>query len=308
MAKHAVTGAFGFSGKYLAKHLLQAGEEVITLTNSPDRLNPFDGRVKAFPFVFDEPSEMAKNLSGVDVLYNTYWVRFNHVTFTHSGAVYNTNALFEAAKLAGVRRIVHVSITNADEESTLEYFRGKGELEQSLKESGLAYSIVRPAVLFGEEDILINNIAWALRRFPVFPVFGDGSYHIQPIYVDDMEKLMMREGFEKENREIYAVGAEDYTYLELVEMIREELGLRRKIICVPPFLCYLASVLIGKIKGDKFVTKEEIKGLMADLLHAPEEPACGATLLSEYIRENKASVGKLYHGELVRRKNRKAAY
>ena len=65
------------------------------------------------------------------MLYNTYWVRFNHPLFTHADAVRNTLTLFEAAKRAGVRRIVHVSITNPSEDSPLEYFRGKARLERA---------------------------------------------------------------------------------------------------------------------------------------------------------------------------------
>ncbi len=179
---HAVTGAFGYSGKYIARRLLAAGRRVITLTNSTDRANEFGGQTRAFPFHFDRPDELAASLAGVEVLYNTYWVRFNHKLFRHADAVRNTLILFDAAQRAGVRRIVHVSITNPAEDSPLEYFRGKARLERALIESGLSYAILRPTVLFGAEDILINNIAWLLRRLPVFGVFGDGSYRLQPIY------------------------------------------------------------------------------------------------------------------------------
>src|SRR5208283_1221478 len=186
---HAVTGAFGYSGRYIAARLLDEGREVITLTNSLARANPFGGRVRAFPLAFDEPEQLAKSLAGVDVLFNTYWVRFNHRLFTHTQAVQNTLVLFEAARRAGVRRVVHVSITNPSEDSPLEYFAGKARLERALREGGLSHAILRPTVLFGREDILINNIAWALRRFPFFAVFGDGSYRLQPIHVDDLADL-----------------------------------------------------------------------------------------------------------------------
>ncbi|HEY9245387.1 MAG TPA: NAD(P)H-binding protein, partial [Candidatus Methanoperedens sp.] len=180
---HIVTGAFGYSGKYIARRLLDAGHEVSTLTGSPDRINPFDGRVKAFPFNFDNPEKLIDSLRGASVLYNTYWVRFNHRDFSHSVAVENTLKLFDAAKKAKIQRIVHVSITNPSEDSHLPYFSGKAKLERALIESGISYSILRPTVLFGKEDILINNIAWFLRKFPVFGVFGDGNYRLQPIYV-----------------------------------------------------------------------------------------------------------------------------
>lgn len=161
-AVHAVTGAFGYSGRYIASRLLEKGQTVITLTNSVNRTNPFGGKVRVYPLSFAEPDRLAASLAGVDMLYNTYWVRFNHRTFNHATAVANTLVLFEAARRAGVRRVVHVSITNPAEDSPLEYFSGKARLERALRESGLSHAILRPTVLFGREDILINNIAWAL--------------------------------------------------------------------------------------------------------------------------------------------------
>src|SRR5207245_1741641 len=116
----------------------------------------------------------------------TYWVRFDHNLFTHRQAVDNSRVLFRAARAAGVRRIVHVSITNPDVRSELPYFRGKAEVEAALADCGVSGCVLRPAVLFGKEDVLINNIAWALRHLPVMGVFGDGRYKIQPIYVDDL--------------------------------------------------------------------------------------------------------------------------
>ena len=181
---HVVTGAFSYSGRYIARRLLDAGERVVTLTNSPGRPNPFGDRTPAYPFNFDHPADLVASLQGAAILYNTYWVRFNHKTFSHAAAVENTLRLFHAAKQAGVRRIVHVSITNPSEDSPFEYFRGKAALERALRESGISYAILPPTVLFGDEDILINKIAWMLRHLPAFGVFGDGAYRLQPIYVD----------------------------------------------------------------------------------------------------------------------------
>ena len=137
--------------------------EVVTLTNSPGRPHPFGDLVPARPLSFADPERLAAALADVDTLYNTYWVRFNHATFQHSEAVRNTLALFEAARVAGVRRIVHVSITHPDQHSPLEYFSGKAILEKALRESGIGYAILRPAVIFGDEDILIANTTCSSR-------------------------------------------------------------------------------------------------------------------------------------------------
>jgi NADH dehydrogenase len=235
---HAVTGAFGYSGKYITKRLLDRGHEVITLTNSINRTSPFNDHIKPYPFNFDNPEELTRSLQGVSVLYNTYWVRFNHKMFKHADAVQNTLILLQAAKAAKVERIVHISITNPSEDSPLEYFSGKAKLERALADSGISYAILRPTVLFGKEDILINNIAWALRRLPVFGVFGSGEYQLQPIYVDDLAALAVEQGAKQEAVIIEAIGPETFTYKKLVKLVGETIGETRPIISVPPSLGY----------------------------------------------------------------------
>src|SRR3990172_6245498 len=140
---HIVTGAFSYTGRYLTRRLLAQGIKVKTLTNHPDRPNPFGGQVATAPFNFDKPDELAESLRGAAVLYNTYWVRFTHGATTFDRAVENTKALVRAAQAAGVRRLVHVSIANADPNSPLPYYRGKGLLEQFIRESGLSHAIDR---------------------------------------------------------------------------------------------------------------------------------------------------------------------
>ncbi len=304
---HAVTGAFGYSGKYIAKKLIDEGHSVITLTNSPGRKNPFGERIQVCPFNFDDPAKLEETLRGVSVLYNTYWVRFNHRTFTHADAVRNTEVMFEAAKRAGVKRIVHISITNPSLDSPLEYFSGKARLEKSLIESGVSYAILRPTVLFGKEDILINNIAWGLRHLPVFGVFGDGEYRMQPVYVDDLADLAIQHGREEKNLIIDAIGPETFTYRELVKTIGEIIGKQRPVVPVPPFIGYVAGWIIGRIVNDVMITKEEIKGLMADLLCVDSPPA-GSTKLTEWAKKHSATLGLKYTSELARRKDRGSEY
>ncbi len=304
---HAVTGAFGYSGKYIAQRLLAAGRQVITLTNSTDRANEFGGRLPVYPFHFDQPDELAASLAGVEVLYNTYWVRFNHKLFHHADAVQNTLTLFAAARRAGVRRVVHVSITNPSEDSPLEYFSGKARLERALTESGLSYAILRPTVLFGKEDILINNIAWLLRHLPLFGVFGDGSYRLQPIYVDDLAALAVQQGDATGNLTLDAIGPETFTYRELVTTIGRLIGAPRPVIGVPPAAGYWVGRLVGALMGDVTITREEIAGLMADLL-CVDSPPTGVTKLSDWVADHAATLGRHYTSELARRQDRVGAY
>ena len=302
-----VTGAFGYSGRYITHRLLDAGIDVRTLTNSPDRPNPFGDRVEARPYHFDDPSKLIEALRGASVLYNTYWVRFNHALFSHADAVENTLKLFDAARSAGIERVVHVSIANPSETSPLEYYRGKARLERALIESGLCHAILRPTVLFGKEDILINNIAWTLRHVPVFGVFGDGMYRIQPVYVDDLAALAVEQGRDRENRIIDAIGPETFAYRELVARIGQIIGKRRPIMSVPVSMGYLVSRVVGRLVGDVVVTREEIAGLMAGLLCSDSPPA-GQTTLTDWAEANAEGLGVRYASELARRKHRDVAY
>lgn len=304
---HVVTGALGYSGKYIAARLLKAGQRVRTLTNSINRANPFGAQIEIHPYNFDHKAKLVESLRGAAVLYNTYWVRFNYADFKHTRAVENTLKLFDAAREAGVPRVVHVSITNPSENSRLEYFRGKAQLERALIESGLSHAILRPTVLFGKQDILINNIAWTLRRFPVFGIFGDGQYRVQPIYVDDLAKLAVAQGCASENEIIDAIGPEVFTFRELVRTIGAIIGKPRPLLPVPPALGYWVGWLIGASVGDVMITREEIEGLMADLLYTDSPPA-GETKLTDWAREHAATLGVHYASELARRQNRREAY
>jgi NADH dehydrogenase len=298
---HAVTGAFGYSGRYIARRLLASGVRVITLTNTRPATDPFGGQVTACPLAFNDPDQLTRALRGVRVLHNTYWVRFNHPRFTHAEAVRNTLRLFDAARAAGVRRIVHVSITNPTADSDLEYFRGKAELEDALRGSGISYAILRPTVLFGREDVLINNIAWLLRRFPVFGVFGDGRYRLQPIYVDDLAELAVRYGREPENAVVNAIGPETFTFRGMVTALGAAIGCERPLVNLPPAIGYGIGVLLGSLLGDVVITRDEIRGLMRELLYV-EAPPAGTTTLSAWAREHAATLGRHYAGELARRR------
>jgi len=302
-----VTGAFGFTGRYVAERLLAKGARVRTITNSTERANPFERRVEARPYDFDRPEALIDSLRDAAVLINTYWVRFNHPMFKHADAVRNTLTLFRAAKEAGVGRVVHVSITNPSLDSPFEYFRGKAQLEHALVESGLRHSILRPAVLFGRGDILVNNIAWALRKLPFFGVFGDGSYGIEPIHVEDMADLAVREASATGDRTIDAVGPMAFTYRELVRTVGEIIGRPRRIVGVPPFFGYLAGKVLSVATGDVTITREEIGGLMAGLLATGSRPA-GGTKLTDWARENRDTLGVRYASELARRRDRRRSY
>jgi NADH dehydrogenase len=243
----------------------------------------------------------------VDVLINTYWVRFDHRLFTHQTAVSNTHVLFSAARAAGVKRIVHVSITNPDANSPLPYFSGKAELESTLIQLGVPYSILRPTVLFGREDVLVNNIAWALRHLPVFGVFDRGDYRLQPIFVDDFAALAVEAAQRTGNEIIDTIGPETFTYRELVETIKRKLGSSSMVISIPPSAGYWACRCLGPFVRDVVITREEIQGLMEGRLYV-DAPPRGTTKLTEWVDQHKEILGRNYTSELARRVDRMSRY
>jgi NADH dehydrogenase len=294
-----VTGALGYSGRHIAQSLLAAGKQVRTITGHPERPDPFDGRVEVLPLCFAEPSRLRAALTGARVLYNTYWIRFDRGSATHELAVERSLELFAAAADAGVERIVHVSITNPTADSPLPYFRGKARLEQALRSSGLSYGIVRPTVLFGGNDVLINNIAWLLRRLPLFGVPGDGRCGIQPVHVDDLARLAVELGSQSSDVVVDAVGPERFEYLELVRLIAQSVGGRARIVRVPRWVMLSAARVLGVLLGDVVLTADEVDGLMANLLVSDDE-ATGPTRFSTWLAAHAGELGRCYASELAR--------
>jgi len=304
---NVVTGAYGFTGKYIARRVLDRGLRVRTITNSLYRENPFGDNVQASPLCFDKPDELTKILKGATVLYNTYWIRFDYEGKAHATAVNNTSKLFECARQAGIERIIHISVTNPSEKSRFGYFRAKAQCERALKESGTSYCILRPGVIFGDEGILINNIAWVLRRFPLFGILGKGDYRVQPIYVDDLARLAVEEGQNRQNKTINAIGPENFTYKELVRAIAKAIGKERILLPVPIAAARIFSYLIGKMQVDIFATRQEIESLKDRLLDARSRPA-GKTRLTDWMKAHSETLGRTYFSEIARRRDKKSSY
>ncbi|MFB3893451.1 MAG: SDR family oxidoreductase [Phycisphaerae bacterium] len=298
---HVVTGAFEYSGSYIARRLLAAGHTVRTLTPVPPH-GELAGVVEPFPMTFKEDDLLAA-FAGAKALYNTYWIRYNRRGWTSQvQAVENTLNMFRAAKKSGIERIVHVSITNPSPDSPYDYFRHKYTMEQGLIASGVSYAILRPALLFGGRDILVNNMAWVVRHMPVIGVFGRGRYRMRPIHVEDLAALAVEQGARRENAIIDAVGPETFTYRGFFKELCRILGKRRLVVPLPPRLAFALVWLFGKIVHDTILTWQETAALMADLLCAASPPA-GATRLTDWAREHADTLGKHYASESARRKS-----
>ena len=293
-----VTGAFGYSGRAIAAALARQGRSVRTLTGHPER-KPNDSDVELCALDFDDPIALARSLEGATTLYNTYWVRFARGRRDHASAVENSRTLFTAARHAGVERIVHVSITNPSIESPDSYFRGKALVERALAETGMSYAVVRPAILFGDDGVLLNNIAWLLRRFPVFAVGGSGRYRIRPIHVDDLARLCVGLGAERADTVVNAVGPDRPTFLELTGAIRDAVGSSARLVRVPGVVVPVLSALLGVLVHDVVLTADEYRSMAAGLADV-DGPATGATSVLDWVRANGESLGVRYANELTR--------
>lgn len=293
-----VTGAFSYSGAAIARELLAAGRHVRTLTGHPERAAG-DHTIDIHPLDFDDPVGLAQSLRGATTLYNTYWVRFPHGRIDHEAAVANSRTLFCAARDAGVQRIVHVSITHPSITSPYPYFRGKAEVERVLAEVGVSYGVLRPAILFGGDGVLLNNIAWLLRRLPVFAVGGRGDYRIRPIHVDDLARLSVELGSQRATTVIDAVGPERPTFMELVSLIKQTVGSRARIVRLPGAVMPVLSSALGLVLRDVLLSREEYFAMAASLADT-EGAATGTVALSQWLGAHAETLGRSYANEIQR--------
>ena len=294
-----VTGAFSYTGRYVARRLLDESVSVRTLTRNPDREGPFGDLVPAAPLDFSDQNGLCRTMRGAGVLYNTYWIRFGRGLTTFEQAVENSRVLFEAAVRAGVGRIVHFSVANASADSALPYFRGKGQVEEILQDMGIPYAIIRPTLVFGEGDLLLNNMAWALRRFPVFPVFGNGDYQVQPIYAEDLAALAVDGGLRTDSFVGDAAGPETFTFEELLRLLAQAVGARVRLVHTQPSLGFAMTRLVGLLLRDVVLSRDEVDGLMAGALTSDNVPT-GTTKLSEWLGGQVDNLGLIYVSELRR--------
>jgi NADH dehydrogenase len=293
-----VTGAFSYSGSALATQLLANGRGVRTLTGHPGRV-PAGSPIAVRPFDFGDLPGLARDLEGATTLYNTYWVRFAHGRTDHALAVENSRALFHAARQAGVQRIVHVSITNPSIESPYPYFRGKALVERALAETGVPYTILRPAILFGADGVLVNNIAWLLRRLPVFAVGGDGRYRIRPIHVADLADLAIASAADTGDHIVDAVGPDRPTFTELVHAVRDAVGSHAPVVRVPGALLPPISSVLNRVLHDVLLTRDEYHA-MADGLADTDGPATAPTRITDWLTAHGSTLGLHYANELQR--------
>lgn len=295
----AVTGAFGFTGRALATRLLEAGHDVVTLSRRSGTGDPLAARIAVHPLDATRPDGLRAALDGVDVLYNTWWLRFPRDGATFEGLIASSAVLLSAAREAGVRRVVHVSVVGASPDAETPYVRAKAALEAVVRSSGLEWSIVRPTLTFGPGDILINNLAWALRRLPVFGMPGFGRYRVQPVHVDDLARICVEAAASPGGQSLDAAGPETFEYRELVGVIRTAIGSRSMVVPMPGLVVLAAARVLGAAVRDIVLTHDEIRELTSSLLIS-REPARGEIRLSDWLHEHAPALGRRWSSELAR--------
>ena len=298
-----VTGAFSYTGRYVARRLLDEGVAVRTLTRSPDRRDPFGGLAPASPWTSPTRTVCSGRCGEPGSSTTPTGCGSERGRTTFNEAVENLKALFEAAAKAGVGRIVHFSVANASSESRLPYFRGKGQVEEILRDTGIPYAIIRPTLVFGQGDLLLNNMAWALRRFPVFPVFGRGDYQVQPIYAEDLATQAVAVGSGSENSVVDAAGPETFSFEELLRLLASAVGARVRMVHTTPSLGFALTRLVGLLLRDVVLTRDEVDGLMAGLLTSQAAPA-GTTRLGDWLEDNPDILGRTYVSDFRRNHRR----
>jgi nucleoside-diphosphate-sugar epimerase len=294
-----VTGAFSFTGRAIAEGLLARGRQVRTLTRRDAPGDPLAARIERAELQFLDEEGLRRTLDGIDTLFNTYWVRFAHGATTFDRAVENTRALLRAARAAGARRVVHISVTNPALDSPLPYFRGKAETEADISGADLSYAIVRPTLVFGPRDILVNNIAWGLRRSPVFPIAGDGSYRVQPVSVEDTAAICIDAAAREDDVVLDAAGPETISYEEVVRLVAAAVGSRARIVHWPAHLVLALARVTGTVRRDVLLTAEELAGLQASLL-VSDQPPLGQASFRSWVAANGEVLGRGYVSELAR--------
>src|SRR6202162_2928271 len=284
-----VTGAFSYTGRFIAQHLLIGGRRVRTLTNHPQRPGAKDIEVDVAPLRFTDRAALVESFRGADVFYNTYWVRFRHGGIGFGDAVANTRILMSAAAKAGVRKVVHISVSNPSIDSGLDYYAGKARTEAIVRESGLAWAVVRPTLIFGPGDILINNIAWLLRRMPVFVIPERGRYRVQPVDGEDVAEIATWAAAQTENVVVDAAGPEIISYADLVDSVAVAVGRRPRFVYLPPSMTLLAGDVVGLLMRDVMLTRQELEGLMEERL-VSHEASRGTQRVDDWLLQSSQSL------------------
>ena len=289
-----VTGAYAQTGAAIAAILARQGRAVRTLTRARPGPDP--------PYPVIDPSlddeAMVAALRGCEVVYSTLWARFG-ARGGFAPLVEHNLRIARAAREAGARRWVQVTVANLDKGRGLPYWDGKAELEAGLRAVGIPCSFVRPTLVFGPDDTLVNNAAWAMRHLHALPLAGPGRHRVRPVFVGDLAALCVRHGGLEGQQAQDAVGPETFTYRELMATVREALGVRAALVRLPRRAAWLAGKLGRPFVRDTVLTWNEVRSLEREL-YWTDGPATGPTRFSAWVRANADGLGRRWRSQRKR--------
>ncbi len=292
----AIAGGSGFIGRAIVRRLGDSAR-VRVLTRNPDAVRARLAGTGA-EFVradLTDAASLEPALRGAQAAINAaqfdgYPVENPRRGLTFERVDYGgTLAMLAAARNTGIAQIIYISGAAADEQSRQPGFRAKGRAERAIRESGLAYTIFRPALVYGADDRITNLMARAIRYSPVVAIPGDGTQVVQPVAVEDLAACVAMAVGGSGRNAIFAVGGpEPLTFEQLIRLMMELSGHHRPIVRVPPALMRLCGSL-GEIFPRPIFSRDAVDFLLAD-------NRCDiAPLIAEFgIRLTPARVGMAY--------------
>jgi uncharacterized protein YbjT (DUF2867 family) len=294
-----LTGAFSYTGRYIGQELLRRKISFQSLTNHP-RPSVFpSASIPVAPLQFQDAPSLIATLRKSTILVNTYWIRYPAKGISHETAVQNIEFLVQCAKQAGIHKIIHISVSNPSKDSQLSYYKGKAEAEEIIQQSGIPFTILRPTLVFGKEDVLLHNIAWLLRYFPFFVFPSPSTCFIQPIFAEEVGCFAVESIHSYPNQTMDLAGPEVVSMKEMVQKIGRATGYTRPIYSTSLGITMAAVRILNTILHDRIITEEEILGLQNNLL-VSSQPPLGKISFSDWLVQEGSSLCSHYINDYKR--------
>lgn len=225
-----VTGGTGFVGNEVLRQLVAAGHEVRALVRSgSERKLAILENVEVYRGDAAEPATLTDALAGCDAVIHLVGIIREFpgrgITFERLH-VEATRNLLVAAETQGVGRYLHMSANGAGQAGSTGYHRTKWQGEVAVRDSGLAWTIFRPSLIFGPKGEFVTLLADLIRKAPIVPVLGDGQYRLQPVAVAQVAESFVRALAMPETvgQTYHLGGGESYSYDEILDLTAKALG------------------------------------------------------------------------------------
>jgi uncharacterized protein YbjT (DUF2867 family) len=273
-----VFGGTGFLGRRVVWHLRSCGFPVRTASRHPDRghrlFGPDNPQLQSVAANIHHERSVADALAGAYGVVNavSLYVEHGQENF-HSVHVESAQRVAAQAHRAGVDRLIHISGIGADAASPSRYIRKRGEGELAVRAAFAGAVFVRPAVMFGPDDVFLTTILKLLRQLPVYPMFGRGLTSLQPAYVDDVAEAIGRTMQRAETASaIFELGGPRvYSYEELLRAVAHQAGLAPRLIPIP-LVVWHALARVSEMFPSPLLTRNQVELMQIDTVSSPEKP------------------------------------